>query len=166
VEHFEFVPMISTLYALSQGFGIYVTARSRALLGMNEPSARNNQSAPAVAARWSEMEAVANRFSPPLRLISPAPGGLELKHGERWLHDFFQACASLPHGCRVDALAVHFYECDGSNETSAAAAASAMMSFLERVHKRYKVPLWLTEFKCGRGRPNARRRLLPQRLFG
>ena len=54
-------------------------------------------------------------------------------------------------GCRVDFIAVHFYECDGSTDASAEASANAMMRFLDGAHASFGLPLWLTEFNCGDG---------------
>ena len=148
--HFLYVPMIESLRTLSARVDrLLLDSHSRWLLGMNEPA--GNQTAHAVAKRWGEVEAIANHFSPPLKLGSPAPGGLQLKQGERWLRDFFQACRGLAHGCRVDALALHFYECDGSSAASAEASADAMMAFLSAMHQRYRKRIWLTEFNCGDG---------------
>ena len=100
------------------------------LMGMNEPSPHKNESAVASAARWHEYEKIANSFKPPLRLVSPAPGGLNLARGQTWLRDFFGACK----GCRVDVVAVHFYECDGSTEETAEAAAQATINFLDEAY--------------------------------
>ena len=120
---------------------------SKYLLGMNEPSARKNESALAVAERWREVEALAASASAPVKIVSAAPGGLDLPKAERWLREFFGVC----HGCRVDAVAVHFYECDGSTETSAAASAAHMMAFLDHIYRSYHKPVWLTEWNCGDG---------------
>ena len=70
-----------------------------------------------VAERWPEMERIANGAS----LGTPAPGGLHLSRGMQWLEDFFSNCSAMygDRGCRVDFVAVHFYECDGRTEESA-----------------------------------------------
>ena len=44
------------------------------------------------------------------------------------------------------AIAVHFYDCNGTTDASAAAAAVALSDFLERVYRRYHKPIWLTEW--------------------
>jgi hypothetical protein len=119
---YEFVPMIASLYQLSSD---PVQAGSARLLGMNEPSSAKNESAELAAKRWPEYEATAARFTPPLELGSAAPGGLNLKRGQEWLKDFFGNCSALygTDGCRVNFVAVHFYECDGSTDATAEAAA-------------------------------------------
>jgi len=167
----EFVPMFSSLTALTADYHDVLQAGSARLLGLNEPSARKGEDAAAAAARWSEYEALAARSDPPLLLGSPAPGGLKLARGQQWLRDFFGNLSSSSGGGggggsgggggggvrggahRVDFLAVHFYECDGSSEATAAAAAKAMMSFLDGAFASFGLPLWLTEFNCGDGDP-------------
>lgn len=146
----DYVPMVFDLTSLGALGGIRayseIAPHAHWLMGMNEPSEHNhNQTARAVAYRWSEMESLASRFA--LRLVSPAPGGLELRKASRWLRDFFELCK----GCRIDAVAVHFYECDGRDEATAAASARAMMTFIDDVHRRHKLPVWLTEWNCGDG---------------
>ena len=143
-----YVPMVFSLEELVHHTSELHSRRALVLLGQNEPSDAKNQSAHAVAARWKEMEAIADRHVPPLMLGSPSPGGLELRKSERWLREFVAAC----HNCRIDFLAVHWYECDGRTAASAAASARAMMQWLESIHRQFpNKPLWLTEFNCGDG---------------
>lgn len=147
------MPMVSKLAALSHvndpARRSIVSPDADHLMGMNEPSARKNESAATSAARWHEYETIANSFTPPLRLVSPAPGGLKLAKGQTWLREFFSKCK----GCRVDVVAVHFYECDGSTQATAEAAAQATITFLDQVYANFGKPMWLTEFNCGDGDP-------------
>jgi hypothetical protein len=147
---FEFVPMVASLSQLAGARSqLELGKRTRHLLGMNEPSDAKNESAQLAAARWHEYEALADAASPPLLLGTPAPGGLNLARGQRWLADFFANCT----GCRVDFVAVHWYECDGSTDAKARQSAASMMSFLGEVWARFAKPIWLTEFNCGDGDP-------------
>ena len=142
---FEFVPMVADLGAIDHA---HFSPRSKHLLGMNEPAEFKNESAKAVAKRWSQVEALADRgFTPRLRLGTPAPGGLDLKKGERWLASFFEHCRE----CHIDMLALHWYECDGSTQAAAEASARSMLGWLHAMHLRYHKPIWLTEFNCGDG---------------
>jgi hypothetical protein len=84
---FEFVPVISDLKYLDPSKPLQ--SHSKILLGMNEPSSHKNESAQLAASRWPEYEAIAAKFTPPLLLGSPAPGGLKLDVGLKWLTDFF-----------------------------------------------------------------------------
>ena len=140
------MPMIYNLDALD-GANNTIEHGSARLLGMNEPGEKKNESAADVAARWPEMEALADRFSPPLKLGTPAPGGLRLPHAVQWLHDFFGNCSS----CRVDFVAVHWYMCNGRTDAAAQTSAENMMNWLEMVHTTFKREVWLTEFNCGDG---------------
>lgn len=155
-----YVPMVYSLTTLAaQDSDAVHGARARAsILGMNEPTEHNNQSAQSVAAHWNAVESIADRFSPPLLIGSPSPGGLDVHRSQRWLADFFQHCRqqrsqNAPvHGCRVDFVAVHWYECDGRTASSAEASARAMMSWLETIWRQSEhKPIWLTEFNCGDG---------------
>eukprot|EP01045_Picozoa_sp_COSAG04_P000667 COSAG04_NODE_17_length_40288_cov_9.152728_23_plen_1697_part_00 len=146
---FEFVPMVASLSQLAGASSKLELVNSRHLLGMNEPSDGKNESAALAASRWNEYEALAATASPPLLLGTPAPGGLNLARGQRWLHDFFGNCT----GCRVDIVAVHWYECDGSTDATAEKSAEGMMRFLAEVWAAFSKPIWLTEFNCGDGDP-------------
>lgn len=148
-KSFEFVPMVSSLSQLPGAGSKLELINSRHLLGMNEPSDAKNESAALAASQWRQYEALAATASPPLLLGTPAPGGLNLARGQRWLEDFFSNCTA----CRVDFVAVHWYECDGSTEASAEKSAESMMSFLAAVWASFSKPIWLTEFNCGDGDP-------------
>ena len=147
------MPMVNKLDALPHvndpARHSMVSPDAKHLMGMNEPSARKNESAATSASRWHEYEAIANSFTPPLRLVSPAPGGLKLARGQTWLREFFSECK----GCRVDVVAVHFYECDGSTQATAETSAQATITFLDQVYANFGKPMWLTEFNCGDGDP-------------
>ena len=65
-------------------------------------------------------------------------GNCSVLHGERG-------------GCRVDFFAVHFYECDGSTDATAEAAATSMMQFLDGVYTSFGLLLLLQELNCGEG---------------
>lgn len=72
-------------------------------------------------------------------LVSPATAG----DGVSWYDQFFGNCTELygSSGCRVQHLATHDYSCD----------AATTLAYLQRLHDRYKLPVWLTEFSCGDG---------------
>jgi hypothetical protein len=53
-----------------------------------------------------------------------------------YLEEFFAACT----GCRVDHIAVHWYNCDG-----------ASLQWYLGEFKRFGRPIWLTEFACAYG---------------
>lgn len=115
---------------------------SDTLLGFNEPNFRKqaNLSASDAAARWQELEAIADERG--LKLASPAVnfcGPAQDCHDTdpfNYLRTFFAACK----GCRVDYIAAHWYACDGP----------ALLYYLGEL-KKFGKPIWLTEFSCGDG---------------
>ena len=115
-------------------------ANSSIILGPNEPNNLHNcNRAPAdIAAAWGPFMSM----WPEARLVSPATAG----NGVPWLDAFFANCTHLygAQGCRLSAVAVHDYSCTASNT----------LAYLQTVHDRYKLPVWLTEFSCGDGAQN------------
>jgi hypothetical protein len=139
-QGFEFVPMAWDEQATSAGLQKDIAQGSaRTLLGFNEPNffAQANLSAADAAARWPELEKVADARG--LKLASPA---VNFCGPENQCHDtdpfdyldaFFAACKD----CRVDYVAAHWYACDGP----------ALTWYLGEL-KKYQKPIWLTEFSC------------------
>jgi hypothetical protein len=87
---------------------------------------------------WPQLEQIADAHD--LTLVSPAVnfcgGGCWDEDPFSYLDDFFAACTD----CRVDAIAAHWYACDGP----------ALLWYLGELEK-YGLPIWLTEFACGDG---------------
>ena len=115
------------------------------LLGFNEPNfhAQSNLTAQQAAADWPMLEAKASASG--AALVSPAVnycGPATSCNGTspyQYLRDFFAACA----GCRVDHIAVHWYNCD----------LPWLMNFLEpggslEGFEQFSKRIWLTEFSC------------------
>ena len=112
------------------------------LLGFNEPNnAHNCNISPETAAQaWS---VILKRWgNSSTHLVSPATAG----DGIPWLDDFFSNCTHLygPAGCQITHVAVHDYSC----------TPSTTMAYLESIHARYGMPVWMTEFSCGDGAQN------------
>lgn len=104
-------------------------------MGYNEPNNKHNcnQEPRAVAERWGE---IMQQF-PQSQLVSPATSG----DGVPWFDDFFSNCSALygKDGCRISYLAAHCYSCN----------PNSTLAYLEMLHKRYDLKIWLTEFSCG-----------------
>ncbi len=145
-EGLEFVPMV-----WGGGFDdamVSGTLRSdaRFLLGFNEPNffAQANLSAAEAAALWPRLQAIADQHG--LALVSPAvnfcgddaagTGPCHDTNPVSYLSDFFAACQ----GCRVDYVAVHWYNCD----------LPSLESYLAEFES-FGRPIWLTEFACAFG---------------
>jgi hypothetical protein len=131
----QFVPMIwgsadvnST--ALSQA-GQY----GNVLLGFNEPDNANqsNLSVSTALGLWPRLMATGLTLgSPAVTTGGAAPGG--------WLDQFMKGASARRY--RVNFIALHWY---GSNFATAA-AVSQLKTYLQGVHARYHLPIWLTEF--------------------
>lgn len=129
----EFVPMIWGRITATPT----LTGDSAWLLGFNEPNlpGQSNLSPAEAAALWPLLEATGRK------LVSPAVYAGSNYAGDTWLEDFLAACA----GCRVDAIALHWY---GWADCGPAAVA-AFESYLSQRAAQYPgVPLWLTEYGC------------------
>jgi hypothetical protein len=134
-----------------QGFDVARTVAGIApgaqhLLGFNEPNffAQSNLSAAQAAALWPQLEDIARQKA--LNLVSPAVnfcGDDTAKTGPchdtnpvHYLQDFLAQCA----GCKVDHIAVHWYNCDGDS-----------LRWYLGQFKQFGKPIWLTEFACAYG---------------
>jgi hypothetical protein len=133
------------------GFDVAEAAQSipegaQYLLGFNEPNffEQADLSAQEAAALWPQVEQIAAQRG--LALVSPAVnfcGDDASKTGPchdtspfDYLEHFFDACS----GCRVDFVAVHWYNCDGDS-----------LQWYLGEFKRFGRPIWLTEFACAYG---------------
>ena len=116
------------------------TVNTTFVLGPNEPNNLHNcnKSPSDIARAWAGvLTAYQNSI-----LVSPATAG----NGIPWLDAFFGNCTEMygSKGCRISHVAVHDYTCD----------PNTLLSYLQQVHDRYKMPVWLTEFSCGDGADN------------
>nr|WP_255216743.1 glycoside hydrolase family protein [Pseudenhygromyxa sp. WMMC2535] len=137
---FEFVPMVWGSWFDVDEVLAAIPDDAEALLGFNEPNffSQANISAEEAAALWPSLETIADAGQ--LKLISPAVnycgGGCWSEDPFVYLDAFFAACED----CRIDAIAVHWYACDGP----------ALEWYLGEMAQ-YGKPIWLTEFSCGDG---------------
>jgi len=149
----EFVPMVwgrngindETLADLVRGQreGLY-----RNLLGFNEPDARKQANMPADEAvkLWSSLLATG------LRLGSPAT----LNPHNPWMREFVSSVEKQ--GERLDFIAMHWY--GGPHPEK-------FLLHLEYVHKRYRRPIWITEFAVAdwKARENGTSRISPEQAL-
>lgn len=123
-----------------------IPAGAKTLLGFNEPNffEQADLSAQQAAGAWPWVEDVAAQRG--LAIASPAVnfcGDDATKTGPchdtnpvDYLTEFFANCQ----GCKVDYVAIHWYNCDGES----------LQWYLDQF-KAFGKPLWLTEFACGFG---------------
>jgi hypothetical protein len=105
------------------------------LLTFNEPdlSSQANMSVAQALALWPKLMATGlDLASPAVASDAATPGG--------WLDQFMSGAAR--HHYRVNFIAVHWY---GGNFATAAAVAE-LRGYLESIHQRYSLPIWLTEY--------------------
>ena len=108
------------------------------LLGFNEPNfgVQSDMTPEEAAALWPQVEEIAQRKG--LTLLSPAlnfcGGDCNETDPFVYLQKFFAACE----GCKVDAIAAHWYACTGD----------ALSWYLDQLGQ-FGKPIWLTEFSCG-----------------
>lgn len=143
----ELVPMIWGTADLTAT----IPAGSKTVLGFNEPNfkAQSNLTPQQAATDWPMVESIAAGQG--AALASPAvnfcgsstnPSGCSdpsVTDPYTWLKDFFNACS----GCKVDAIAVHWYNCDLPSLQAYIDGNSSLQGFVQ-----FGKPIWLTEFSC------------------
>jgi hypothetical protein len=139
----EHVPMIWGGGAKTADVSKNVRADAKYLLGYNEPNffEQANLSAQQAAADWPTVQSVAQQHQLPT--VSPAvnfcgndtngSGPCHDTNPVSYLQDFFAACQ----GCKVDYVAVHWYNCDGAS----------LEWYLDQFAQ-FNRPIWLTELAC------------------
>ncbi|MEU7591377.1 glycoside hydrolase family protein [Micromonospora sp. NPDC049230] len=131
----EFVPMIWGAKSVTAGNLEKATQNGRYLLGFNEPDLKGQAEMTVEQALelWPQLEATG------LPLGSPAVAWGGDRPGE-WLDRFMAGARQRGH--RVDFIALHWY----GGDFTTANAVNQLRSYLQAVHDRYRLPIWLTEF--------------------
>ncbi|MGW4523810.1 glycosyl hydrolase [Amycolatopsis sp. NPDC004378] len=130
----EFVPMIWGRGSVNQDQLGRAKASGSTLLGFNEPdmAGQANMSVETALALWPQLQDTG------MRLGAPAVAyGADVAGG--WLDRFLSGAAAR--GYRVDFIPLHWYGGDFSS-----AATGQLQSYLQKVHDRYHLPIWLTEY--------------------
>ncbi|MCA2217985.1 glycosyl hydrolase [Jidongwangia harbinensis] len=105
-----------------------------ALLGFHEPDRADqaNLTVEKALELWPRLEATGLRLgSPGVASGADTPGG--------WLDRFLTGARKK--NLRVDFITVHWFGSDFGD-----AAAGHLMSYVEKVHQRYDLPVWVTQF--------------------
>jgi hypothetical protein len=131
----EFVPMIWGAKSVTASNLQQAKSNGRYLLGFNEPdmAGQAEMTVEQALELWPQLQATG------LPLGSPAVAWGGDRQGE-WL-DRFMAGAKQ-RGYRVDFIALHWY----GGDFTTANAVNQLKSYLQAVHARYGLPIWLTEF--------------------
>jgi hypothetical protein len=139
----EHVPMVWGGGSKVADINKNIRADAKYLLGYNEPNfyEQANLSAQQAASDWPTVQSVAQTHDLPT--VSPAvnfcgndaagTGPCHDTNPVSYLQDFFAACQ----GCKVDYVAVHWYNCDGAS----------LEWYLDQFTQ-FNRPIWLTEFAC------------------
>ena len=132
----DFVPMIWGAAAVGNGSLAKAAQQgSGTLLGFNEPdlAAQSNLTPQQALDLWPKLTATGLTLGSPAVAYGGAdPGG--------WLDQFMQGARSR--GLRVDFIALHWY----GSDFRTAEAVGQLQHYLQAVHDRYGLPVWLTEF--------------------
>ncbi|WP_432050932.1 sigma-70 family RNA polymerase sigma factor [Verrucosispora sp. NA02020] len=131
----EFVPMIWGADSVTAANLRQARQNGKYLLGFNEPdlNGQANMSVERALDLWPQLEATG------LPLGSPAVAWGGDRPGE-WLDRFMAGVKER--GLRVDFIALHWY----GGDFRIANAVGQLRSYLQAVHDRYGLPIWLTEF--------------------
>jgi hypothetical protein len=137
----EFVPMI---WGAANRNGT-LPVGSKYLLTFNEPNfqAQSNLTAAQAASYWPTIEAKAAAANVPIvgpgmNFCGPA-ANCNGTSPYQYLKDFFAACP----GCKVDYVAVHWYNCDLPSLRDYLEPGGNLEGF-----EQFGKPIWLTEFSC------------------
>jgi Glycosyl hydrolase catalytic core len=147
-QSIEFVPMIWG----GQSLGQPIPSGSKYLLGFNEPdlASQANLTAQKAASDWPSLEAKASPLgiplvSPGVSYCSAADGGSAqcteptVTDPYTYLKNFLADCQ----GCKVDCIAVHWYNCDLKTLRGYIDGDGNFPGFVQ-----FGKPIWLTEFSC------------------
>lgn len=135
----KFVPMIwNGGQATDANLSRLKKAGYKTLLTFNEPDGKQQANMPVAEAiqLWPRL------MRSGLRLGSPAPA---VAHdGDDWLSQFMAEAKARDY--RVDFICLHWY-----GDITAPDAVDQLKNFLTKQHKRYRRPIWLTEFSGSNG---------------
>jgi hypothetical protein len=131
----HFVPMIWGAGSVTPATLRQVAHEGPDLLGFNEPdsTSQSNMTVSQALRLWPKLMATGLRLgSPAVATDAATPGG--------WLDRFMHGVRARH--LRVNFITVHWYGGDFATH----AAVGQLRSYLEAIHARYRLPIWLTEF--------------------
>jgi hypothetical protein len=130
----EFVPMIWGADSVTSDQLNRAEASGSVLLGFNEPDfgSQSNMSVEQALDLWPQLQATGLRLGSPAVAVGAADAG-------GWLDRFL--AGARERGYRVDFIALHWYGGDFSD-----AGVGQLQGYIQAVHDRYHLPIWLTEY--------------------
>lgn len=147
----EFVPMIKKASDLKKLGAIPQNKSAKFFLGFNEPERKKqgNLSVRQALGHWPEIQKLAKEKNIPLG--SPAPSSD--RAGLAWLDEFMKQAKKKD--LRIDFMALHYYRSRDPDDFE---------NFIEGIAKKYKLPIWVTEFNGWAGDENENYRFLKKAL--
>jgi hypothetical protein len=130
----EFVPMIWGAGSVNPAQLGQAQSLGNTLLGFNEPdmAGQANMAVADALRLWPQLQATGLRLgAPAVAYGGDTPGG--------WLDQFISGARAQNY--RVDFIPLHWYGGDFSS-----AASGELESYLQAVHNRYQLPIWITEY--------------------
>jgi RNA polymerase sigma factor (sigma-70 family) len=130
----EFVPMIWGADNVTDGTLARAKREGRVLLGFNEPdlAGQSNMTVEKALELWPRLEATGLPLGSPAVAFGGDTGG-------GWLDRFMTGAERQ--GRRVDFITLHWYGSDFGD-----AAVGQFLGYVDAVHKRYRLPIWVTEY--------------------
>jgi hypothetical protein len=131
----SFVPMIWGSGSVTTANLNQVRQEGHILLGFNEPDngGQANMTPAQALDLWPKLMATGMTLgSPAVAAGGDQPGG--------WLDQFMQGAKAK--GYRVDFITLHWY----GGDFNATSAVSELQGYIQAVHDRYHLPVWLSEF--------------------
>jgi hypothetical protein len=130
----EFVPMIWGARSVNADELARARDSGSTLLGFNEPDfdSQANMTVEQALDLWPQLEATGMRLGSPAVAVGGADAG-------GWLDRSMSGARQR--GLRVDFVTLHWYGSDFSP-----AAVGHLRGYIEAVHERYGLPIWLTEY--------------------
>ncbi|MET7354319.1 glycoside hydrolase family protein [Streptomyces mirabilis] len=131
----EFVPMIHDKGSVTKKELGQAKTQGSTLLGFNEPDRPDqaNMTVDQALDLWPRLQSTGLRLGAP----AVATGG-DVAGG--WLDRFMKGAAARHY--RVDFIPLHWYGSDFNFQR----ATGQLRSYIEAVHRRFKKPIWLTEY--------------------
>lgn len=130
----EFVPMIWGARSVNDDELARVKANGSTLLGFNEPDfgSQANMTVEQALDLWPRLQDTGMRLGSPAVAVGGADAG-------GWLDRFM--AGARERGLRVDFITLHWYGSDFGD-----AAVGHLRDYVEAVHDRYGLPVWITEY--------------------
>lgn len=129
----EFVPMIKTGSDLGKLGAVRKNPKAKFLLGFNEPERKKqgDLTVDQAITHWPKLQSLARAKKIPLG--SPAPSSD--RGGLAWLESFMEKAKKKD--LQIDFMALHYYRSHNPDDFE---------DFIETIVKKYRRPVWITEF--------------------